>query len=167
MARPPLVYRFLRGLVRGLVGVFFREIAVEGAANVPRDRGGLLVAWHPNGIVDPALILASAPVQVVFGARDGLLRWPVVGWLMRRLGTVPIYRAQDTAGPPSPEARRAANDASLGALAGAVLGRAVRGALPRGRQPRRAVPVGGQDRRGAALPEGARRGGPLRRARRR
>ena len=118
MPRPPLAYRLLRGLVRLLVGVFFREIVVEGAPNVPRDRGGLLVAWHPNGIVDPALILAAAPVQVVFGARHGLLRWPLVGALMRGLGTVPIYRAQDT--PDDPEARRRANDHSLDALAGAV-----------------------------------------------
>ena len=119
MPRPPLVYRLLRAFVRLLVGVFFREIVVEGEANVPRDRGGLLVAWHPNGVVDPALILASAPVQVVFGARHGLLRWPVLGTLMRGLGTVPIYRAQDSSAA-DPDARRAANDQSLGALAQAV-----------------------------------------------
>ena len=134
---PPLVYRLLRGLVRGLVGVFFREIAVEGAHNVPRDRGGLLVAWHPNGIIDPALILASVPGQVVFGARHGLLRWPVLGWLMRRLGTVPIFRAQDSlkagaANPGDPEARRAANDRSLGALADAVAGGRFAALFPEG-----------------------------------
>ena len=98
--------------------VFFSRIVVEGRRNVPTDRGGLLVAWHPNGIVDPALILASAPVQVVFGARHGLLKWPLLGRLMRGLGTVPIYRAQDN--PDDPEARRAANDKSLGALADAI-----------------------------------------------
>ncbi len=120
--------------MRGLVGVFFREIAVEGAHNVPRDRGGLLVAWHPNGVIDPALILASVPGQVVFGARHGLLRWPVLGWLMRRLGTVPIYRAQDshTAGAADPDARRAANDASLGALADAVAGGRFAALFPEG-----------------------------------
>ncbi len=119
MTRLPLVYRLLRGVVRALVRVFFREIVVEGEGAVPSGRGGLLVAWHPNGIVDPALILATFPGQVVFGARHGLLRWPVVGTLMRGLGTVPIYRAQDSAAD-DPEARRAANDRSLGALADAV-----------------------------------------------
>ncbi len=135
MPRPPLVYRLLRAFVRLLVGVFFREIVVEGEAeNVPRDRGGLLVAWHPNGIVDPALILASAPVQVVFGARHGLLRWPVLGTLMRGLGTVPIYRAQDAgkAGAADPDARRAANDKSLGALADAVQGGRFAALFPEG-----------------------------------
>ena len=114
--RPPLLYRVLVGVVRFVLRVFFREIAVEGRANVPRDRGGLLVAWHPNGLIDPALILAHFPGQIVFGARDGLLRWPLIGWIMRRLGTVPIYRAADQEGM-SAEDRRAANTRSLDALA--------------------------------------------------
>lgn len=119
VSSPPLLYRLLRGIVRALMRVFFREIVVEGRANVPTDRGGLLVAWHPNGIIDPALILSTVPGQIVFGARHGLLRWPLVGWVMRRLGTVPIYRAQDAPGD-DPATRRAANDRSLGALAEAI-----------------------------------------------
>ena len=115
-AHPSWFYRLLVGIVRFVLRVFFREIAVEGAANVPRDRGGLLVAWHPNGLIDPALILAHFPGHIVFGARDGLLRWPVIGWMMRRLGTVPIYRAADQQAM-SDEARRAANAKSLDALA--------------------------------------------------
>jgi 1-acyl-sn-glycerol-3-phosphate acyltransferase len=114
--RPPLVYRALVGGVRFVVRVFFREVAVEGRAHIPTDRGGLLVAWHPNGLIDPALILAHFPGRLVFGARDGLLRWPLLGPLFRRLGTVPIYRARDQAAM-SEEARRQANQRSLDALA--------------------------------------------------
>ena len=114
MPEPPLVYRALRAFVRGLMRVFFREVAVAGRRHVPEAAGGLLVAWHPNGIVDPALILSTFPGRIVFGARHGLLKWPLLGALMRGLGTVPIYRDQDGG---DPEARRAANDKSLGALA--------------------------------------------------
>src|SRR5690606_9094147 len=105
---PPLAYRVLVRAVRFVVRVFFGEVAVEGTANVPRERGGLLVAWHPNGLIDPALILAHFPGHIVFGARDGLLRWPILGRLFRALGTVPIYRPGDTEAM-SEEARRAAN----------------------------------------------------------
>ena len=127
--RPPLLYRALRGVVRVLIGVFFRRVWVEGLDAVPPGRGGLLVAWHPNGIVDPALVVASFPGQVVFGARDGLLRWPVAGALMRGLGTVPIYRAQDGG---DPDARRAANARSLGALADRVAGGSYAALFPEG-----------------------------------
>ncbi len=110
----PLIYRVLRGAVRVALRLFFREVAVAGLRHVPRDRGGLLVAWHPNGVVDPAVILSGFPGRLVFGARDGLLTWPLLGAIMRGLGTVPIYRAQD--GGDEAE-RRAANARSLDALA--------------------------------------------------
>ncbi|MDX1439479.1 MAG: 1-acyl-sn-glycerol-3-phosphate acyltransferase, partial [Rubricoccaceae bacterium] len=109
-------YRTLSAFVRFVMDVFFREVAVEGKEHVPADRGGLLVAWHPNGLIDPALILAHFPGRIVFGARDGLLRWPIIGWMMRIIGTVPIYRASDKTAL-SEEERSEANRRSLGALA--------------------------------------------------
>ena len=131
MSPLPFRYRFLRGVVRGIVRLFFREVAVAGRSNVPADRGGLLVAWHPNGLIDPALILATVPGRIVFGARDGLLRWPIVGPMMRGLGTVPIYRAADQEGM-SPEQRRAANETSLGALADEIAGGSFSALFPEG-----------------------------------
>ena len=123
------MYRALRGVVRALVAVFFRRVWVEGREHLPEGRGGLLVAWHPNGIVDPALMVAAFPGQVVFGARHGLLKWPVLGALMRGLGTVPIYRAQDGG---DPDARRAANAQSLGALADRVASGSYAALFPEG-----------------------------------
>jgi 1-acyl-sn-glycerol-3-phosphate acyltransferase len=119
MTRPPRLYRVLVGAVRFVMRVFFGEIVVEGRENIPTDRGGLLVSWHPNGLIDPALIVTHMPAHIVFGARDGLLRWPILGWVMRRMGTVPIYRAADQAGMDA-DARRAANEQSLDALAAAI-----------------------------------------------
>ncbi|MFN3596953.1 MAG: 1-acyl-sn-glycerol-3-phosphate acyltransferase [Rubricoccaceae bacterium] len=129
----PLAYRLVRAVVGGLLRLFFRDVAVEGARHVPRDRGGLLVAWHPNGLIDPALIFAYLPAQVVFGARDGLFRWPLLGTLMRRIGTVPIYRAVDAApGADADEARREANARSLEALAAAIAGGRYAALFPEG-----------------------------------
>ena len=96
--------------------LFFREISCEGRERIPTDGAGLVVSWHPNGLIDPALILAYFPGKIVFGARHGLFAWPALGWLMRRVGTVPIYRAADRSRM-SLEERRKANQASLDALA--------------------------------------------------
>lgn len=106
-------------LVGALVNLFFRRIEVTGVDHVPKTGGGILVAWHPNGLLDPALIVSHFPRQVVFGARHGLFEWPLVGRLMRALGTVPIYRASDLRGADD-EDRRKANRQSLDALARAV-----------------------------------------------
>jgi len=102
-------------LLRLLIRAFFKRVEVEGLENIPHDRGGLLVAWHPNGLIDPALILAQLPGRVVFGARHGLLKVPILGTLMRAFGTVPIYRAADVTGDEA--TRREANRTSLDALA--------------------------------------------------
>ncbi len=107
--------RFARLLVR----IFFRHIEVEGLEHVPAQGGGLVVSWHPNALVDPVLILATMPRPVIFGARAGLFRWPLLGWMMKAAGTVPIHRVQDGEGV-SPERRRVANLRSLDALAQAV-----------------------------------------------
>jgi 1-acyl-sn-glycerol-3-phosphate acyltransferase len=112
-AREPRAYEIVRALVRVLVRCFFHEVHVTGVEHIPLDRGGVFVSWHPNGLVDPALILASAPRPVVFGARHGLFRWPLLGALLRALGTVPIYRRQDLRGGD----RAGDNERSLDALA--------------------------------------------------
>ena len=151
-ARPSTLYRILRAVVRAATRLFFREVAAEGLKNVPHDRGGLLVAWHPNGVVDPAVILSRFPGRLVFGARDGLLRWPLLGALMRGLGTVPIYRAQDTPradGAQTDEAaRRGANERSLDALAAAAASGAFTALFPEGHSHDEAHPT--EIRSGAA-----------------
>jgi 1-acyl-sn-glycerol-3-phosphate acyltransferase len=106
-------------VVRFLVGLFFRRVEVSGVENVPQEGGGILIAWHPNGLLDPALIISCFPRQVLFGARHGLFKWPLVGRLMKALGTVPIFRASDLKDADD-ETRRTANRRSLDALAQAV-----------------------------------------------
>jgi len=112
-------YRVAMSFLALLIRVFFKRVEVDGLENVPKSRGGLLVAWHPNGLIDPSLIMAQLPGRVVFGARDGLLSTPILGSMMRALGTVPIYRASDSHG--DDDARRAANRTSLDALAEKVV----------------------------------------------
>lgn len=113
-------YRWLTLFVRGLVRIFFRRVEILGLENLPASGGGLLISWHPNGLVDPALILAYSRRRVVIGARHGLFQVPLLGALMRRLGCVPIYRARDQGPGADEEARRAANRRSLDAMARAV-----------------------------------------------
>jgi len=100
---------------------YYRELTVLGLENLPPRGGGVLVSWHPNGLMDPGLIFVSFPRSVVFGARDGLFRVPLLGPLMTRMGAVPLYRSIDTSNT-DPTARRARNAESLRGLAAAVVG---------------------------------------------
>jgi glycerol-3-phosphate O-acyltransferase/dihydroxyacetone phosphate acyltransferase len=126
--RPP---RLETALVRLLLRLFFWRIEVAGVEHLPTRGGAVLVAWHPNALLDPALILAHCPRRVVFGARHGLFAWPGLGALLRRLGTVPIYRPREAEGMDD-EARKAANRRSLDALARAVAGGSYATLFPEG-----------------------------------
>ena len=118
-------------MLRALVQIFFRRVEVTGLKNVPSEGGGIIVAWHPNGIVDSTLILTQCPRRVVFGARHGLFRVPVLGWLMRNTGTVPIYRVVD-AKKGATVLRRKANAQSIDALAAEVAGGSFSALFPEG-----------------------------------
>ena len=84
-----LVIQALRRLLR----VFFRRIEVVGAENVPAGVGGVLIAWHPNGLLDPGAHprplsrggSCSARATASSSGRSS-------GLLLRFLGTEPIYR---------------------------------------------------------------------------
>ena len=62
--------------------VFAIYVFVQWWAQKYSDGGGILVSWHPNGMIDPALIFETFPRAVVFGARHGLFKVPVLGAMM-------------------------------------------------------------------------------------
>ena len=55
----------------------------------------LLVANHPNSLLDPMLVVAAARRPVRFLAKAPLFtdRW--IGWLVKAAGAIPVYRRQD------------------------------------------------------------------------
>ena len=55
----------------------------------------LIVANHPNMGADAALLVTAAARGVRFLGKSGLFGIPVIGWFLRAIGTIPIYRRQD------------------------------------------------------------------------
>ncbi len=82
---------FLRLCLR----IFFRRIEIEGLERVPRVGPVLFAVNHPNGLVDPLFVLSYAGRPVSFLAKAPLFRYPLIGWLVRKLETIPVYRKQD------------------------------------------------------------------------
>jgi len=92
----------LRTAVRQVFGValrvFFRRVEVVGAGNVPARGPVIFVLNHPNALIDPAVLLCLAPRPVAFLAKAPLFKTPVLGWIIRAVDSIPVYRRQDEGG---------------------------------------------------------------------
>lgn len=75
--------------------VYFRRVEVVGIENVPRRSPVIFVLNHPNALVDPAFLLSLAPRRVSFLAKSPLFRMPVLGYFVRAMDSLPVYRHQD------------------------------------------------------------------------
>jgi len=74
----------------------FYRLTVSGG-RVPRTGPVLIVANHPNSLMDPALVAAVAGRPVRFLAKAPLFTDPTVGFLVRGSGSIPVYRRMDGA----------------------------------------------------------------------
>jgi 1-acyl-sn-glycerol-3-phosphate acyltransferase len=111
-------YSIVRAVVALALRLFYR---VKVNAPVTEPEGPVMfVGNHPNGLIDPALVFILTRRQVTFLAKEPLFRLPVIGWLLKGLGALPVYRKQDD---PSQMGK---NEGTLDAARGALVqGRAI------------------------------------------
>ena len=90
-----MLRKLLLALVRLSVSTFYRVQILGG--DVPAQGPVILVANHPNALVDPTLLLQSTQRRIYFLGKEPLLRMPVLGRIIRTIGLIPLYRSQDGA----------------------------------------------------------------------
>ncbi len=83
----------LSALCRLASRVFYR-LSVEGPG-VPSGGPVLLVANHPNSLVDPIIVAGVTGRRVRFLAKAPLFTDAQVGWAVKAAGAIPVYRKQD------------------------------------------------------------------------
>jgi 1-acyl-sn-glycerol-3-phosphate acyltransferase len=55
----------------------------------------IIVANHPNGLIDPVIVAYLAGREVRFLAKEPLFRTPLIGWVVRTMKALPVYRKMD------------------------------------------------------------------------
>ncbi|MFQ5678846.1 MAG: lysophospholipid acyltransferase family protein [Gemmatimonadota bacterium] len=111
------LHRFFPRVSRLALGVYYRF--ERAGATVPERGPVLVVANHPNSLLDPAAVCAVARRPVRFLAKAPLFSEPGLGWIMRACGAIPVYRRQDnpTLMHRNDEAFRAAHETLAGGSA--------------------------------------------------
>src|SRR2546425_5299810 len=87
--------RIIVAILKFAMRVYFRRVEVVGLEHVPRKSPVIFVLNHPNALVDPAFLLSLAPRRVSFLAKSPLFRVPILGYFVRALDCLPVYRQQD------------------------------------------------------------------------
>lgn len=91
-----LFYHSARALLKWTIRLYYRRVEVSGRELIPAVGPAILVANHPNSVVDAFLLCTQLTRRKVnFIAKDSITGAPVVGWLARRFGVVGVARAMD------------------------------------------------------------------------
>lgn len=88
-----MIYRFIAFLL-GMTGdIFYRRITLGHA--IPDDGPLLILANHPNALADPVVLarITQRPQRAL--AKAPLFHFPVFSWVLRGVGAIPVFRAQD------------------------------------------------------------------------
>jgi 1-acyl-sn-glycerol-3-phosphate acyltransferase len=90
-----MVRRIILAVLKFALRVYFRRIEIIGLEHVPLKSPVIFVLNHPNALVDPVFLFCLAPRRVSFLAKSPLFRMPVLGYFIRALDSLPVYRRKD------------------------------------------------------------------------
>lgn len=71
---------------------FFQRIHSVGAENIPKEGPVVFCANH-MAVRDPIFIAAACKREIAFIGKKELFKVPVLGWLLKKLGAVPLERS--------------------------------------------------------------------------
>ena len=90
-----MLYQLLRSTAAIALRWYYADVAVQGRERVPRDGPLLILANHPNALIDPLLVGTSIERRVLLTAKTTLFERPGLAWLLQAVGVVPLRRAKD------------------------------------------------------------------------
>lgn len=90
-----MIYRILRKIVQTSLLVFFKKISVSDRDVMPTEGPVIVVANHPNTLMDPLLLAVMIRQRIGFLANGGIFINPLVNSILRFFHVIPIYRQQD------------------------------------------------------------------------
>lgn len=90
-----MLYRALRRVAHIALGWYYADVVVQGREHLPPAGPVLLVANHPNALVDAMTVAVAVPRRVVLTAKATLFDQPAMAMLLRAVGVVPLRRARD------------------------------------------------------------------------
>ena len=91
-----MIYGLIKGLVRGALFCYFREVRFEGLDRIPRERPVMFLPNHQNALLDALLLAAFIPgMRPYFLTRSDVFRGPLLRRVFEGFRMMPVYRLRD------------------------------------------------------------------------
>jgi glycerol-3-phosphate O-acyltransferase/dihydroxyacetone phosphate acyltransferase len=92
-----MIYRLLRKLIKVALFFFFKKIVVSGKEHMLHKGPIIIVANHPNTLMDPLIIASLMKQQIGFLGNAGLFSNSFLGRFLKYFNVIPIFRKKDIA----------------------------------------------------------------------
>ncbi|MEO8560478.1 MAG: lysophospholipid acyltransferase family protein [bacterium] len=92
-----MLYEILRATAATALRWYYADVVVQGREHVPSEGPLVLIANHPNALIDPLLVGTTLQRRVLLTAKATLFESPALAALLEAVGVVPLRRATDEA----------------------------------------------------------------------
>ncbi len=102
-----MIYQLLKRILRISLSVFFKKIIVTGKEHIPATGPLIIVANHPNTLMDPILIALLCRQRIGFVGNAGIFSNKIAAKIWAYFQVIPIYRKKDIPPGQKPDNRSA------------------------------------------------------------
>eukprot|EP01112_Ceratiomyxa_fruticulosa_P018121 TRINITY_DN5754_c0_g1_i1.p1 TRINITY_DN5754_c0_g1~~TRINITY_DN5754_c0_g1_i1.p1 ORF type:complete len:510 (+),score=65.21 TRINITY_DN5754_c0_g1_i1:158-1531(+) len=91
-------YGFVSVFFHFALSLYYSKIDKVGDKHIPKHGPVIFAGSHPNSLIDPLIIMTTCGRKVRTIAKSTIFSIPVIGTLVRWMGTIPVHRRQDFEG---------------------------------------------------------------------
>jgi 1-acyl-sn-glycerol-3-phosphate acyltransferase len=92
-----MIYKLLKLIIGLGIRLYYREIRVKNIERLNSPGGKIIIANHPNTMMDGWIISYITKEPIYFMAKGTFFSSPLKKWLLKSLGLIPINRASESA----------------------------------------------------------------------
>ena len=91
-----MLYRTLKILIGIGIKLYYKEIKIKNLKNLEQSGPVIIVANHPNTMMDAWILGGISKKRIYFMAKGTFFNTPLKMWFLRGLGLIPINRATES-----------------------------------------------------------------------